>query len=505
MNLTCYPEQMRENVRKFDLKRATDSWNKIRDLRHALIQYLLQQNRFGTGEYETIQREEEVRRHVGGMPLLTDLSLAMRTDPLTFAFPDVKVEAYRRSVLHLNLISAVDGSALNWCEQHVLRELMSEDLLFAKISEPEMTVANFDDHFRDRMGEVDREHIEVFPKLWNLRPYDKTNGEITRIPRLTAAYHKMREETKCWGDYKKLPEEIPELPLIRRMLLGAVFVVQTPRLRAFETNERRVAKFSETMDPCFVGRNAAVLQHTRFVYTDQGTRRRISNAATPKPGGFDKEWAKLDTAPMKMRGRAELPESFLIWTSLKPELTVGGTLQTRALLAPFRYEEVKIIYGEEEDLSAGKLVIPIFPEGARSEEQGPCNSKEKPEGDDGQGGSRRSEEPMHQEPDQAEKEDYKESTGGVSSLDFNFLSDFEKGADALEMTEPADEGTSTLEPPSAFMETSRNLPESGSPSSSKDTEQLLLMESPRRRRIKGQSTFLGNVARRRVGGASQGP
>ena len=155
-----------------------------------------------------------MRRQVGGMPLLTDLSLAMRTDPLalirgamefvrviygpavTIAFPDVKVEAYRRSVLHLNLISAVDGSALNWCEQHVLRELMSEYLLFAKMSEPEMTVINFDDHFRDRMGEVDRGHIEVFPKRWNLRPHDKTKSEITRIPRLMPAYHKVREETK---------------------------------------------------------------------------------------------------------------------------------------------------------------------------------------------------------------------------------------------------------------------------------------------------------------------
>ena len=168
MKLTRCPEQMREKVRKLDMKKATDSWNKIRDLRHTLIQYLLHQNRFGTGEDETIEREEDVRRHVGGMPLLTDLSLAMRTDPLalirgatefvtviygpavTFAFPDVKVEAYRRSVLHLNLISAVDGVA----------ELMSEDLLFAKISEPEMTVINFDDHFRDRMGEVERGHIE---------------------------------------------------------------------------------------------------------------------------------------------------------------------------------------------------------------------------------------------------------------------------------------------------------------------------------------------------------
>ena len=200
MNLTRYPEQKRENVRKFDVKRATDSWNKIKDLRQTLIQYLLQQNRFGTGEDETIQREEDVRQHVGGMPLLADLSLAMRTDPLalirgatefvtvifgpavTFAFPEV--EANRRSVLHPNLISAVDGSALNWCEQHVLRELMSQYLLFAKISEPEMTVVNFDDHFRDRMGEVDRGHIEVFPNLRNLRPYDKTNGEIIRISRL---------------------------------------------------------------------------------------------------------------------------------------------------------------------------------------------------------------------------------------------------------------------------------------------------------------------------------
>ena len=98
----------------------------------------------------------------------------------------VKVEAYRRSVLHLNLISAADKSALNWCEN--MRQLMSEDFLIAKIAEPEMTAINFNDHFRDRMGEVERGYIEVFPKLWNLRPYEKTNGETPRIPRLVASY-----------------------------------------------------------------------------------------------------------------------------------------------------------------------------------------------------------------------------------------------------------------------------------------------------------------------------
>ena len=99
-----------------------------------MIQYLLQQNHFGTGEDRTIEKEEDVRRHAGGMSPLTDLNLDMGTEPLalirgtteivtviygpavTFAFPDVQVEAYRRSVLNLNLISAVDKSALNWCE-----------------------------------------------------------------------------------------------------------------------------------------------------------------------------------------------------------------------------------------------------------------------------------------------------------------------------------------------------------------------------------------------------
>ena len=332
----------------------------------------------------------------------------------------------------------------------------------------------------------------MFPKLWNLRPYDKTNGEITRVPRLTAAYHRVREETKDWGDYEKLPEEIPEFPLIRRMLLGAVSVVQTPRLRAFETNERRVGKFVGTMDPYFVGRNAAVLQYTRFAYTDQATRRRIRNAATPKPGGFDKEWAGLGLAPMKMRGRTKLSEASSIPTSVKPELTVGGTLQTRT----FGCKEIKAVHGEEEDGLAGTLIIPKFLEEADIWKQGPSSSKkDTSEGDDGQGRSRQTEEPMQQDANQAGGEDDRASTGGVSSLDFNFLSDFENNADTLEATEPTDEGTSTLEPPSAFTEMKRNLPESSSPGNSRNSEQRILMESPRRRRIEGSARvpFLGTL------------
>ena len=103
---------------------------------------------------------------------------------------------------------------------------------------------------------------------------------------------------------------------------------------------------------------------------------------------------------------------------------------------------------------------------------------------------------MQQDPDPAEKEDDKASTGGMSSLVFNFLSDFENGTDTLEATtEPADEGTSTLEPPLTFMEMNRSLPESSSPSNSKTAEKKLLMDSPRRRRIEGTARvlFLGTL------------
>ena len=66
------------------------------------------------------------------MPLLTDLVVMMRIDPLalfhglrefitvvygpvmSFVFTDVQVKVYRNSVLYVNLVSVVDCSVLNW-------------------------------------------------------------------------------------------------------------------------------------------------------------------------------------------------------------------------------------------------------------------------------------------------------------------------------------------------------------------------------------------------------
>ena len=103
---------------------------------------------------------------------------------------------------------------------------------------------------------------------------------------------------------------------------------------------------------------------------------------------------------------------------------------------------------------------------------------------------------MQQDHDQAEKEDDKASTGGMSSLDFNFLSNFENGTETVEgTTEPAEEVTSARKPPSAFIEIYRNSLENRSPSNSKNAEKKFLMESPRRRRIEGtvRKPYLGTL------------
>ena len=78
---------------------------------------------------------------------------------------------------------------------------------------------------------------------------------------------------------------------------------------------------------------------------------------------------------------------------------------------------------------------------------------------------------MQQDPDQAGKDDDKASTDRMTSLDFNFLEDFEVETRTLEgTTQPAEDEISTLEPPSAFMDVSRKLPESSFPGNSKTIE-----------------------------------
>ena len=106
----------------------TYSYKCAAGLKTLLVEYPLMQNRHLTGEVRSAKTREEVREVNGGINLLTDLGLAMRSDPVgmirglgevvtcvygpavTYAIPDPLVAAYRHSVEHVSLISVLDGT-----------------------------------------------------------------------------------------------------------------------------------------------------------------------------------------------------------------------------------------------------------------------------------------------------------------------------------------------------------------------------------------------------------
>ena len=184
---------------------SIDTYKYAPGLTTVLVENLLMQNRYMTGEEKNPKTKEEWRKVNGGMPLLTDLCLAMRSDPMgiirgleevvtcvygpavTYAFPDPLVTAYRNSVTHLSLISVLDGTELNWCQQEVLRAQMSNTVLFGKVKDAELKVYNFRGQLQCRMGGKREGPIETYPKFWNLNPLTASGQEMVRIPALKKA------------------------------------------------------------------------------------------------------------------------------------------------------------------------------------------------------------------------------------------------------------------------------------------------------------------------------
>ena len=170
------------------------------------------------------------------MPLLTDLCVAMRSDPLgmvrglgevvtciygpavTYAFPDPLVAAYRNSVVHVSLISVIDGTALNWCRQDELRARMSDTVLFGKLKDPKLMVFNFRGQLQLRMGGKREGPIKVYPKFWNLNLLAADMQEILRIPTWKGSFDLVKRDLEMILEREVLPTIVPEFPIIRRMI-----------------------------------------------------------------------------------------------------------------------------------------------------------------------------------------------------------------------------------------------------------------------------------------------
>ena len=191
------------SVRKAHPGVETYSYKCAAGLKTLLVEYLLMHNRYLMGEERNPKMREEVREANGGITFLTDLCLAMRSNPVwmisglgevvtcvygpavTYAFPVPLVVAYRHSVVHVSLISKLDGTALNRRRQEDLRARTSETVLFGKKEGSRASVVQLQGTTAVQNGRKREGPIEAYPKFWNLNPVAGDRREVLRIPAWT--------------------------------------------------------------------------------------------------------------------------------------------------------------------------------------------------------------------------------------------------------------------------------------------------------------------------------
>ena len=290
--LLRYPEQLQGASREFNAQLETTSFRKMKDWRIHLLQYLLQQNRSFTREDKVATGASECKQYCG-MPLLTDLAVMKRIDPLalvhglrefvtvvygpvvSFVFPDVQVKAYRISVLYVNLVSVVDCSVLNWAEQKELRGLASDDRLFGRIAEPG---AEFSNGPRGPFPcPVQSEALE-----------SATSGEGFRRgdvgPTLAGSlYTRQREPASVAFRVQVAAGPCPRYPPIRRVLLEVTSPAIAPRIGVARDAEERMLKRSGGMEPRFISWNAAAMHTFDFTFPDAWSRKKIKAPPSRRP------------------------------------------------------------------------------------------------------------------------------------------------------------------------------------------------------------------------------
>ena len=356
----------------------TYSYKCAAGLKTLLVQYLLMQNRHLTGEEKSPKTREEWRRANAGMPLLTDLCLAMRSDPMgmirglgevvtciygpavTFAFPDPLVTAYRYSVTHVSLISVLDGTTINWCQQEVLRAQMSNTVLFGKLKDPELIVYSFRGQLQCRMGGKREGPIETYPKFWNLNPLTANGREILRVPAWTKSFELVKKKLEAILEKEVLPASIPEFPIVRRMTLGMNSSLVVPSPYARTTTEERQKEFTDGWDPLFIGYTAAIYFHTSDAKINSWTTQ-----AKKMRGSMPPKFEVRDA--LRVLERASLENQLPAWDDGRMIVNEGHIalkademlFATRRYRAPYGLEQVeKNQEGKKLD-AAGPLYVAL--------------------------------------------------------------------------------------------------------------------------------------------------
>ena len=97
------------------------------------------------------------------------------------------------------------------------------------------------------------------------------------MPAWPDIYAHVKEHQETWlADSSPLPEKCALHPRIRRMLLGLTSPAFAPRIGAAQDVEERMLKWSEGMEPRFIGWNALALHTFDFTFSDIWSRKKQS-------------------------------------------------------------------------------------------------------------------------------------------------------------------------------------------------------------------------------------
>ena len=260
----------------------------------------------------------------------------------------------------MSLISVLDGTTLNWCQQEVLRAQRSNTVLFGKAKDPELVVYSFRGQLQCRMGGKREGPIETYPKFWNLNPLTANGREILRIPAWTKSFELVKKELEAILEKEVLPASIPEFPIVRKMTLGMNSSLVVPSPYARTTTEEQQKEFTDGWDPLFIGYTAAIYFHTSDAKINSWTTQ-----AKKMRGSMPPKFEVRDA--LRVLERAGLENQLPEWDDGRMIVNEGHIalkaddmlFATRRYRAPYGLEQVDRSQEEKKLDAAGPLYVAL--------------------------------------------------------------------------------------------------------------------------------------------------
>ena len=156
------------------------------------------------------------------------------------------------------------------------------------------------------------------------------------------------------------------------MLLGVTSPFVAHRIGAALDAEKRMQKWSEGMEPRFIGWSVAVMHTFDFSFPDAWSRKKIKAPPSRKPDVSSDVWSNIYT-PADDLSRLKWPGERKVVLLEVPKELRGGTDITVDELAPHGDESVEFLVNDELFYDAGDLTVP---------RQGPLGPVPRPDSND---------------------------------------------------------------------------------------------------------------------------